>query len=551
MTDQIFRRSSGVLLHPTSLPGPYGAGDLGEWAYRFVDILAAAKQTLWQVLPLGPTGFGESPYQSLSSFAGNTNLISLGELLKVGWLNEDDLADLPPFSERKVDYQAVMLHHDELLSVAYDRFEGLSDPAPRQEFETWCARNAYWLDDFALYVALKEMHGLQTWTVWPQEEAFRNPTVLEAANGIHASRIAEHRFRQWVFDWQWQALKAYANGKGIRIIGDVPIFTAHDSSDVWANPDLFFLDSYGNPPIVTGVPPDSFNPTGGQRWGHPVYRWTDVEPRPGKTIKEKLYDWWVSRIRKTLEMVDIVRIDHFRAFYDYFEVPASDQVTTRAGRWVPGPQKEFFDAVRAALGDDLPIIAEDLGDRMEKPIQLRLQLGLPGMAILQFAFSGTEAEQERFRPDRIPQDTVVYTGTHDNNTSLGWWRSEASDHARRSFLRYLGVDHVAEPNWEMIRLGMQSPAHSFLVPMQDILGLGASARLNRPGVPSGNWRWRCTAKELESAPWDRLRKLTEPNTGVKTNQFQGERGGAIQAAWVALRFTFRNIYFPEFRLIIP
>lgn len=514
MTDQssIFRRSSGVLLHPTSLPGPYGIGDLGEWAYRFVDILAASKQTLWQVLPLGPTGFGESPYQSLSSFAGNTNLISLGELKKVGWLTESDLADVPPFSERKVDYAAVMQHHDELLSVAYDRFESMADAKTRKTFAHWCKDNAYWLDDFALYMALKEMRGLQTWTIWPQEEALRNPIVLEAARGIHASRIAEHRFRQWVFDRQWQALHQYANSKNIRIIGDVPIFTAHDSSDVWANRDLFFLDSYGNPPVITGVPPDSFNPTGGQRWGHPVYRWTDVETvRPGKdtTIKEDLYNWWISRIRKTLEMVDFVRIDHFRAFYDYFEIPASDQVTTRAGRWVPGPQKEFFDAVRAALGDDLPIIAEDLGDRMEKPIQLRLQLGLPGMAVLQFAFSGTEADRKRFI--KIDQNTVVYTGTHDNNTSLGWWRSEATDEARRAFLKHLGVTDISEPNWEMIRLGMKSQAHTFVVPMQDIIGLGASARMNRPGVPSDNWRWRCTANELESAPWDRLSQLTEAN----------------------------------------
>ncbi len=501
---ELFPRASGVLLHPTSLPGPYGIGDLGAWAYRFVDCLAAAGQSAWQVLPLGPTGFGESPYQGLSTFAGNTNLISLDGLVADGWLTADEVADRPYFSPRKCDYAAAIAFRDELLSLAFDRFA--RDRAAVAAHEAWCRDpERAWLDDFALFMALKEFHGGRPWVEWSESEIFREKQALGAARNMHSTRIAEHRFRQWLFYRQWDALRAYANGKGIRIVGDIPIYVAHDSADVWVNPELFDLDFYGRPNYIAGVPPDYFSVTG-QRWGNPLYLWEEHQ-RTG-------YAWWIRRMRAMLQVVDIVRIDHFRGFDLYYKIPA-DRPTAQGGRWVNGPKIGFFRALSAGLGrelDQLPIIAEDLGDDLGAAIDLRKALGLPGMAILQFAFGGTEADQNRFLPTNHEPNTIVYTGTHDNNTVLGWWDCEAGDWDRGRLCRFIGQETPDEPHWEMIQMGMASPAHTFIAPLQDVLGLGASARMNKPGVPAGQWRWRCLPDDLPQkiggTPWERLAALT-------------------------------------------
>ncbi len=503
--ESLFPRSSGVLLHPTSLPGPYGLGDLGEWAYRFVDCLAAAGQTVWQVLPLGPTGYGESPYQGFSTFAGNTNLISLDKLVEHDWLSAGELADHPYFSSRRADYAAAITYHDELLSLAYDRF--VQNQADFDACQAWCHdEERRWLDDFALFMSLKEFHGGRPWTDWNESEIFREKQALQAARTMHACRTAEHRFRQWVFYEQWDELRAYANSKQIRIVGDIPIYVAHDSSDVWVNPELFDLDFYGRPNFIAGVPPDYFSATG-QRWGNPLYLW-DEHKRTG-------YDWWIRRMQAMFKLVDIVRIDHFRAFDLYYKIPVKRD-TAQGGRWVNGPKIEFFRSVSKGLGralDELPIIAEDLGDDLGAAIQLRKDLRLPGMAILQFAFGGTPDDQNRFLPDNHEKNTVVYTGTHDNNTVLGWWCCESGEAARESLRRYVGKNTIAAPNWELIEMGMQSPAHTFIVPLQDVLDQGASARMNKPGVPAGQWRWRCLPGDLPDdiggTPWERLAALTE------------------------------------------
>jgi len=508
--ESLFPRSSGVLLHPTSLPGPYGIGDLGEWAYRFVDCLAAAGQTVWQVLPLGPTGFGESPYQSLSTFAGNTNLISLDRLVEHGWLYADELAEPPYFSRRKADYAAAIQYHDEMLSLAYDRFA--RSAGDRAACEAWCNDpERWWLDDFALFVALKEFHGGRPWTEWNESEIFREKQALQTARVMHSCRIAEHRFRQWVFYQQWDDLRAYANRKDIRIVGDIPIYVAHDSSDVWVNPELFDLDFYGRPNFIAGVPPDYFSATG-QRWGNPLYLWEEHK-RTG-------YDWWIRRMQAMLKQVDIVRIDHFRAFDLYYKIPAKRE-TAQGGRWVNGPKIEFFRSLSTGLGralDELPIIAEDLGDDLGAAIQLRKDLRLPGMAILQFAFGGTADDQNRFLPQNHEKNTIVYTGTHDNNTVWGWWCCESDEGARDGLRRYVDKDTIDEPNWDLIEMGMQSPAHTFIVPLQDVLDLGASARLNKPGVPAGQWRWRCLPGDLPDdiggTPWERLAALTQAHDRV-------------------------------------
>lgn len=497
----LFPRSSGILLHPTSLPGPYGIGDLGRSATRFVDLLAAAGQTVWQVLPLGPTGFAESPYQSLSSFAGNTNLISLDDLVEAGWLRASDLADRPYFSRRKADYDTAIRYHDEMLSLAYDRF--VTRPDDRAACDAWCADpERWWLDDFALFAALKEFHGGRPWVDWEESEVFREKQALGAARVMHSCRIDEHRFRQWVFYTQWDRLRAYANGKGIRIVGDIPIYVAHDSSDVWVSPELFELDFNGRPHFIAGVPPDYFSSTG-QRWGNPLYLW-DEHRTTG-------YRWWIRRLEAALRLVDIVRIDHFRGFDRYYKIPAS-RSTAQGGRWVNGPKIDFFRVVSQGLGkalDELPIIAEDLGDDLGEAIDLRKALKLPGMSILQFAFGANESEQNRFLPKYHEENSIVYTGTHDNNTVLGWWACESSEDDRRRLRAYVGKDRLDEPHWELIRLGMESRSHTLIVPLQDVLGGGSSTRMNKPGVPSGQWRWRCTPEEMDGAPWERLKTLTE------------------------------------------
>ena len=490
MTQKIFPRSSGVLLHPTSLPGRYGIGDLGEYAYRFVDWLQAAGQTAWQILPLGPTSYGDSPYQTLSAFAGNPNLISLDKLVSMGWLTPADLDDVPDFPVRKVDYGWIIPYHNDRLQVAYERFIQRGDAGQQAAFKTWCQQESAWLEDYALFAALKDENGGRPWVEWPQAEALREADALAAAAKRLAQQVDEKRFRQWVFFTQWYELKAYAAQRSIRFIGDIPIFIAHDSADVWANREPFYLDAQGNPTVVAGVPPDYFSATG-QRWGNPLYRW-DVMQADG-------YRWWLARLGATLKLVDIVRIDHFRGFDAYWEIPATEATAVR-GQWVQGPGADFFRVIQQEMGA-LPIIAEDLGVITETVEKLRLDFGLPGMKVLQFAFGDP---RNPFLPHNYAENSVAYSGTHDNNTTLGWWQAETDDNTRHFIHRYVDGD-ITEANWTLIRLGMMSVAHTFVAPMQDILDYGAEGRMNTPGVESGNWTWRFTADELnDSVPRDRL-----------------------------------------------
>jgi 4-alpha-glucanotransferase len=490
-----FPRASGILLHPTSLPGRYGIGDLGEWAYRFVDYLVEAGQSYWQMLPLGPTSYGDSPYQSLSAFAGNPLLISLDKLAGEGWLTQADLENVPNFPHHAVDFGNVITYHKQMLSTAHRHFTEIATKVQKDAYAEWCAEQAAWLDDYAVFVALKEHWGGRPWVEWSKEEALREPEALIAARERHVVEIDEHKFIQWMFFRQWLELKAYANNHGIKLIGDIPIFVAHDSSDVWANPQLYYLDEVGYPTVIAGVPPDYFSETG-QRWGNPLYRW-DV-------IEDDGYSWWIRRIRATLQFVDLIRVDHFRGFEAYWEVPASEPTAVR-GRWVPGPGLKFLRTVQAALSD-LPIIAEDLGVITPGVVELRDTFNLPGMKVLQFAWGNLD-EASGFLPHAHVRNAIVYTGTHDNNTTLGWWWSEANNHIRNHVREYIGHD-VHEPHWEMIRLAMMSVAHTAVVPLQDVIGLGADARMNTPGRLGGNWTWRFVPEQLDSGMRERLRWFT-------------------------------------------
>jgi 4-alpha-glucanotransferase len=478
----LFPRCSGVLLHPTSLPGRYGIGDLGEWAYRFVDWLEANGQSVWQVLPLGPTSYGDSPYQTLSAFAGNPNLISLDGLRAEDWLTDEDLADVPAFPAGNVDYGWVIQYHERMLATAYRRFAEDSSEQ-RAAFEVWCAEHAHWLDDFALFVAIKNENGLRPWVEWPEPLALRQPKALDKARKTLAAEIEEHRFRQWVFHKQWHEVKAYANGKGIRLFGDIPIFVAHDSADVWANRDKYYLDEKGNPTVIAGVPPDYFSATG-QRWGNPLYRWD--------LMRDNGYQWWIERFQASLSVVDYIRVDHFRGFEAYWEIPAEEETAVN-GQWIAGPGADFLAKVKDELGE-LPIIAEDLGLITEEVVMLRDQFNLPGMKVLQFAWSDPK---NPFLPHNHVVNSVVYSGTHDNNTTLGWWNNEVDDHTRGFMADYLGKG-IDDPVWTLMQVGMGSAAHTFIMPMQDVLGLDGAARMNTPGKPSGNWTWRFTPEMLET-----------------------------------------------------
>lgn len=494
----MFPRSSGILLHPTSLPGRYGIGDLGDWAYRFVDRLEAAGQTLWQILPLGPTSYGDSPYQTLSAFAGNPILISLDRLVAEGWLTPADVEVVPEFSDYRVNYGDVITYHNHMLGLAFHNFRMKADSSTKWVFQNWCETQKDWLDPYALFATLKELNNLRPWTEWPAKQAAADPAAIAELRQTNAQEIESQKWRQWVFHMQWMELKQYANKKGIRLVGDIPIFVAHDSGDVWGNRHLFFLQPDGNPTVIAGVPPDYFSATG-QRWGNPLYRW-DVMAAEG-------YKWWLARIKATLETVDIVRIDHFRGFEAYWEIPAAEETAVN-GKWVKGPGTAFFDVVKAALGE-LPIIAEDLGVITPEVAALRDGYNLPGMKVLQFAFGWDPYGENAFLPHNHTTNCVVYTGTHDNNTTLGWWQTgEVSDDARNLIEAYLGHP-VREPHWDLIRLGMTSVAHTFITPLQDVLGFGADTRMNTPGKPAGNWAWRFAAKWLDHNGWERLAAYTK------------------------------------------
>jgi 4-alpha-glucanotransferase len=491
-------RTSGVVLHPTSLPGRWGVGDLGPGAYRFVDFLVAAGQGLWQMLPLGPTGYGDSPYQCLSAFAGNPLLISPDSLAEEGWLDTADLRG-PIFPSDHVAFGPVRRWKLDLLRRAYEGFRARAGTAERDAFATFCRGQAHWLDAYVLYAGIKEAHDQRPWTEWPEELALRDGAALAAWGQAHVEDLERERFLQFAFARQWRRLRAHADEGGIRLVGDIPIFVAHDSSEVWSHPEWFHLDAHGVPTVVAGVPPDYFSATG-QRWGNPLYRWD--------RLAQTGYGFWVDRLRHTLELVDLVRIDHFRGFAAYWEIPGGEATAVR-GRWVPGPGIDLFRTLREALGEDLPLIAEDLGVITEDVESLRDGLGLPGMAILQFAFQSTAGGFGRspYLPHNHRKRLVVYTGTHDNNTVPGWWAA-ADEPLRDHVRRYLDTDGT-EVHWDFIRAALSSVADCALFPLQDALGLGADACMNRPGTADGNWTWRLPEAGLTSDLAARLRELSD------------------------------------------
>jgi 4-alpha-glucanotransferase len=506
-----FARAGGVLLHPTSLPGPFGIGDLGPAAHDFLDRLVRAGQSVWQVLPLGPTGYGSSPYQSLSAFAMSPLLVAPERLREAGLASPDDLASLARASMH-ADLAAAAAERHRLLRRAHDRHragDGSEAPARAARFAAFQEAHARWLDDYALYAALKEAHAGRAWTDWPEPLRRREAGALARARDEHADSIERAAFAQFLAHEQWDHVRSAARERAIAVLGDVPIFVAHDSADVWANQATFDLDGSGLPRVVAGVPPDYFSETG-QLWGNPHYRWIDLAARG--------YDWWIDRMRHALAAFDRVRVDHFRGFQASWEVPAGES-TSIPGRWVDGPGRALFDALSAALGtktEDLPIVAEDLGEITPEVHRLRDELGFPGMRVLQFGF-GESPRTEIHAPHNFVRNCVAYTGTHDNDTTVGWFRGSGGDRrttedvsAEQSrVLRYTGTDG-REIHWDMIRLLAQSVADTAIVPMQDVLGLGSEARMNTPGRSSGNWEWRLPGFDAAfHASMERLAAITE------------------------------------------
>jgi 4-alpha-glucanotransferase len=494
-----FPRRSGILMHPTSLPGRYGVGDLGEPAYQFVDFLEASGQSYWQVLPLSPTGYGDSPYQGLSAFAGNPMLISPQKLVEAGHLRPEDMDNLPYFPDDRVDFGPIIYHKTALLSKAFARFRAAPPSGQRQAFDQFCEEHDSWLDDLSLFMALKEAHHLGPWHEWEKGAATRDPDALAAWRTSLAPSIEEHKYRQWQFFEQWLALKDYANGQGVRIIGDIPIFVALDSADVWANPHLFHFDDHLRPTVQSGVPPDYFSKTG-QLWGHPLYRW-DV-------MAKDRYRWWLQRFRMALTQADVVRIDHFRGFYNYWEVPAKEKTAVK-GRWLYGPGADLFHAVTTELGK-VAIIAEDLGDFDEESREgvdnLQTEFGYPGMKVIQFAFS--TGPTDPFLPHNYSEDCVVYTGTHDNDTVLGWYQESSTEQERDYARKYLGSEG-ADISWNLIRLAWASVGQTAITTPQDLLCLGHWARMNTPStVGPPNWCWRLLPQALTDDIADRLLELT-------------------------------------------
>ncbi len=490
-----FTRSSGILLHPTSLPGPHGIGDLGPQAFRWIDFLADAGCSLWQVLPLGPTGYGDSPYQSFSAFAGNPLLISPDWLVEADLLMGEDLSDAPVWPIDRVMFGDLIPWKMRLLGRAYERWKAGRAPHLHSDLERFREEEWSWLGDYALFMALKEKHQGSAWCDWTPVVRGRDPAVIEAARRELSDEIARHVFLQYVFFRQWDAVRDHAMRRQIKIIGDVPIFVAYDSADVWANPELFHLSEQGEPTVVAGVPPDYFSTTG-QLWGNPLYRW-DVHARDG-------YSWWLRRLGSVLRRVDIFRLDHFRGFASYWEIPA-DAETAETGRWVPGPGAAFFEAVQAAMGQ-LPIIAEDLGEITADVLALRDRFKLPGMKILVFAFTG--GPDNLFLPHHYGPHCVVYTGTHDNDTVEGWYQRVENVRDRDFFHRYTDGESTGV-SWQLVRMAWSSVASFSLAPMQDILGLDNAARMNYPGRPGGNWSWRMGPSALSDVLKQRLQLLNE------------------------------------------
>lgn len=479
------RRASGILLHISSLPSPYGIGDLGPAAYRFADFLTQTHQRLWQVLPIGPVGPDASPYSSPSTFAGNPLLISPEPLVEAGLLTEKELSSLAELPDDYVDFERLVPRKREVLRTAFRRFQNDSSASDTAALEDFRASESAWLEDYALFAALKDAYGGAPWTDWDPAHVQRDPDALRQAREEHADAIRMHIFWQYLFDRQWSALKTYCQDRDIRLFGDVPIYVAHDSADVWAHQDLFHLDDQGNPPVVAGVPPDYFSPEG-QRWGNPIYRWDRMQ--------ENDYQWWTERMRHTLDRFDLVRLDHFRGFAAYWQIPAEEETAVN-GEWVEGPGIPFFNVLEQKLGD-LPLVAEDLGIISEAVDELRETFDLQGMAVLQFAFE--DDPSNKFLPHNYRRNTVAYSGTHDNNTTVGWWKHELSDEGKAYARSYLNLDDKdSDVPKECVRALMASVADRVVIPLQDVLGLGADARMNIPGKPSGNWRWRFTSGQLE------------------------------------------------------
>ena len=491
----MFERSSGILFHPTSLPGKYGIGTLGKEAYAFIDFLKKSRQKLWQIFPLGPTGYGDSPYQSFSSFAGNPYLIDFDLLIEAHLLSEEDLRDV--FfgdNEEYIDYGAIYNQKYPLLRKAYENFKSSDNHEMRENLEHFKRENASWLNDYSLYISLKNHFNGLPWNEWAHDIKNREHGAMEHYKNELADDIEYHNFIQFLFFKQWGDVKRYANENGIKIIGDIPIFVAADSSDAWANPEIFLFDEERKPVKVAGVPPDYFSATG-QLWGNPLYNW--------QKLKETNYSWWVERVRANLSTCDIIRIVHFRGFEAYWAVPYGDD-TAINGQWEPGPGIDLFNAIKSQLGE-LPIIAEDLGLMTQGVIDLREATGFPGMKILGFAFDS--GEENDYLPHTYTKNCVVYTGTHDNDTLIGWFQ-KAKEEDRQFARDYLNSRSDDEIHWDAIRGAWSSVANMAISPVQDFLGLGSEARINTPGVAAGNWQWRLRHGVLTDELAERIAKLT-------------------------------------------
>lgn len=487
-----FPRSCGTLVHPTSFPGKYGIGDFGNEARTFLDFLEKTNQTIWQVLPLTPTGYGNSPYASYSAFAGNAYLISLDILVEKDLLTAEETRKAVVPSGLEVDYETAFKNKDALFQIACERFYANADPVEEKAFKAFKKANNHWLDDYALFMACGQHHSMQPWNTWEKAIAQRDPEAIKKYKRMYSQDIKMINWLQYEFSNQWNALKSYANNKGIRVVGDIPIFVDHNSSDVWANPQYFAVDKKGNRTLVAGVPPDYFSETG-QLWGNPQYNW--------KVLEKDGFSWWVSRFKHMFSQCDAIRVDHFRGFDAYWEVKA-DEDTAINGRWVDGPGEKLFDTILKECGE-LPIIAEDLGFVTEGVEKLRDNFDFPGMKIIQFAFDSDSTNS--FLPHNYPQNCVAYSGTHDNDTSIGWYNAapEKEKHNVRVYTRSDG--HSV--NWEFIRLGMLSVADQAIFPLQDFMNLDGEHRMNFPGTSSGNWLWRYTHEMLDSVDEHKIREL--------------------------------------------
>lgn len=488
-------RSSGLLMHVTSLPSPFGIGGLGDEAYAFADFLHRTGQRVWQILPLTPTEqtSWNDPYHSVSAFAGNPLLICPRGLVSAGWLEEKDIASPPDFPEHTVDFAAVTEWKQRLFAKAFSRFT----PEKHPEYVWFCEQNASWLEDYALFVALKARYGGKLWTKWPDALKSRQKDALMRARQDLAEDIQQVKFLQWIFQQQWDALKKYCHERSIQIFGDMPIYVDLDSADLWCSPEYWKLDDDYEPKVIAGVPPDYFSATG-QLWESPIYDWDAIE--------ESGFDWWMRRIFRNLDLFDILRIDHFRGLVAYWEVRAGEK-TAMDGKWVEAPVKAFLDALYARR-PQLPLVAEDLGVITSDVRETMAQYGMPGMKILLFAF-GDDMPTNPYIPHNIGRHSVVYTGTHDNNPARGWFEEEADEETRERLFAYLGRRITAEDvSWELVRQAYLSHANLAVVPVQDILGLGVSARMNRPGNLKGNWHWRMKPQSLDSHIERNLKALT-------------------------------------------